>query len=162
MRFDFIRHNNIDKRLVDEIIKLKNKVWIYPYSSHLKWMEENIDSDDVHLLLWDDADLIGYMNIVNLKGSLEAWGIGNVVISPDRHGQKLGLLLMNLCDYFLSITDLPGILICKERLIGFYRKCGWSKFDKDTYVAENIIPFTVLTRHLETSKYNNLYLNRMF
>ena len=141
---------------------MKNKVWQYPYSSHLEWFKNNIKSDDIHLLLWDEDNLIGYMNLVNVRGSVDSLGIGNVVISPDRQGQNLGLLLMYLCDYYLSIVKLPGILICKDKVLGFYKRCGWEIFERDTFMNGDKIPFNILTRRFDTSKFHNLQIDRLF
>lgn len=161
--FEFIEHQAISLSLVNEIIRLKRTVWPYSTESHLEWIERNMYDNDVHLLIWEDTSLIGYLDMVKVTGSLNAWGIGNVVVSPRKQKKNIGLLLMNLCDFYLANTNTPGILICKETLIGFYAKCGWSEFNKDVFLSNNAkLSYHLFTRRLNQDMFDYLKIDRIF
>lgn len=162
MHFDFIKHQIINDNTLASIIRLKNQVWPYPYSSHVEWINNNIGEDDVHLLLWFDKELIGYLNLVKLDGTLKGWGIGNVVVLPKRQGENIGLLLMNLCDYYLATSKTPGMLICKDKVLDFYIRCGWSKYEKDVYIMDDKLTHNFMTRRLESKNYEFIKINRIF
>ena len=162
MRFDFIKHSELDEFNLDKIVKLKNQAWPHPYSSHIDWIHNNIMNDDVHLLLWDGESLVGYLNLVELKGSINGWGIGNVVVAPERQGQNLGMLLMNICDYYLVRSGVPGMLICKDKVLDFYKRCGWSVFDKEVYINDDKLAFNFMTRRFDNESANHIKINRLF
>lgn len=162
MRFEFIEHQALSYKIIEAIICLKDKVWHYSFSSHLEWLKNNIRKGDIHLLLWNKEDLIGYLNLIRLHGSIEAWGIGNVVVDPTMQGCNLGLLLLNLCDYYLADTKLPGVLICKNRVKAFYSRCGWKEFMKDVYINGEIVPYCFFSRRLDTTNINIIKLDRSF
>ncbi len=162
MYFDFIKHQNTNSSTLESIIRLKNQVWDYPYDAHKEWLKSNITDDDVHLLLWSENELIGYLNLVKISGSLKGWGIGNVVVSPKRQDENIGLLLMNLCDYYLAATHLPGMLICKDKVLGFYIRCGWSIYNKEVYIKNEKLPYNFLTRRLDNNMFEYIKIDRIF
>lgn len=52
--------------------------------------------------------------------------VGLVAVRPDRQGTGLGAMLMRSVSGFLHGLDVPfGLLMCAERHVGFYRRCGW-------------------------------------
>lgn len=67
MEFEFIQHKSVSEDMLQQIISLKNMLWCYPYESHVKWIQENLRPDDLHLVLYDKDKLIGYVNLVNLN-----------------------------------------------------------------------------------------------
>lgn len=162
MHFDFIKHHDINSSALEAIIRLKNRVWPYPYYTHEEWIRSNIREEDMHLLLWSEKELIGYLNLVNVEGSITGWGIGNVVVSPDRQGENIGLLLMNLCDYYLASTHSIGMLICKDKVLGFYTRCGWKLYDKDVYIRDDKLTHNFLTRRLDNKQLESIKINRIF
>ena len=161
-RFEFVSHKYADDKVLYAIIDLKNMVWHYPLRSHKQWIDKNLRPEDYHLLLWHDSELAGYLNLVQLKGTTDAWGIGNVVVNPDKQGQNVGYLLMNLCDFFLVQTKTPGMLICKDSVLVFYEKCGWHEFSGNVRCQSEDITNHFLTRHFDNSHYSNIEIDRVF
>lgn len=165
MIFEFIKHKDVTRTQIEEIIKIKNEVWSYPFESHLRWINDNLHNDDYHLIIKSGNVCIGYLNIVNLiiNGDLNVWGIGNVCVSPNWQGQNIGLLLMKIVDYFLVKTKTPGVLICKDHVKLFYIKCGWTVINNPVECLDgNMIDHNFLGRYFRVSSNLNLRLNRLF
>lgn len=135
MNFNFISHKDCSKNILIEIANLKTEFWHYPLEEHLHWMERNILPDDVHLLLRDKKGvLIGYLNLITLtcqiKGGVEdCIGVGNVCVGRIFQHQSLGYLIMQLAEYYLYKMKKNGMLLCKDVLASFYKKCKWVVFD---------------------------------
>ena len=149
----FVRHENISGELIDEIVSLKNEVWHYPRESHLTWISDNIRPNDIHLILRNGQQTVGYMNLVELCTNIpgyenNSWGVGNVCIHPEFQGQSYGHLLMSLTNHFIFKYKALGILICRDRLVGFYEKCGWHKFYGKCMTTTNVqVENNILTSH---------------
>ena len=67
MQFDFIKHFDITENLIYEISKLKIQHWNYPIEEQIIWFIKNVKKDDVHLLLYYENELIGYMLITEIN-----------------------------------------------------------------------------------------------
>ena len=133
MQFDFIKHNKITENLIYKISKLKMQHWIYPIEEQINWFKKNIKEEDVHLLLYIENELIGYLLIseINVKSEnrIEKYlGIRNVCISITNRKSQTGYLLMQLASYYFKIQKKGGILLCDDSILNFYLKCNWLLF----------------------------------
>lgn len=167
MFFEFIEHKHITKEYLAKIIEIKNSVWEYPIESHLAWINDNIQPDDVHLILSERNEIIGYLNLTNvIINGFQAWGIGNVCVRPSKQGQKFGALLMKLTEYHMIRTNIPGILICKDRVKNFYTACGLLLYPGSGIDPNgNKIPHNIMVRNLDSSLFQSqaqLKFNRLF
>jgi predicted GNAT family N-acyltransferase len=150
MNFSFVTHGEADDKLKREIIELKNMHWHYPFASHQQWMAENLRDSDVHLLLRNQEQLIGYMNLVKLQTNIpqyenSCWGVGNVCVHPAEQNKSLGYLLMNLADFFLHKDKSLGLLLCKDKLVEFYTKSKWIKVeDANVQIAQQNVDANLL------------------
>lgn len=146
MQFEFVKHSILDNSQLQDILRIKESVWLYPHESHLKWIEENILNTDYHLLVYDNGNCVAYLNLVDLNItsgiSMSVWGIGNVCVKPERQGENLGLLLMKLVDYFIAKTSRLGVLICKDKVSAFYERCNWMKYKGQVVIPNGcILPY---------------------
>lgn len=125
---------------IDEIISIKDSVWPHPYQSHKKWMDNNLKPNDVHLMIRSASVPIAYLNMVNLTLKADsifyAIGIGNVCVNPSFQGHNLGFMLVKMAEYHILQNKIPGILVCKDKIRGFYEKCGWQEFKGDVNFEE--------------------------
>lgn len=134
MEFEFVQHKHLSQKQLAEIIAVKGSVWNYPAESHKAWISDNILPYDYHLIVREDNTPVAYLNLVDLSiksgfDSIQAWGIGNVCVTPQSQGQNYGLLLMKLTDYFLARTKRIGTLICKDKVRDFYKRCNWHEYN---------------------------------
>lgn len=126
---EFIRHEETPPHLLDKIIAIKSCAWPYPYHSQLAWIENNISSKDIHCLLLEENETIGYLNLVDISLSvngkmLPGYGVGNVCSRHPGHGDGKRLILA--ANEYIRNSGRAGFLFCKPQLTGFYTKCGWS------------------------------------
>ncbi len=156
-----IKHNNIDKNTLQEIVKVKQLSWDYSEKQHLEWIDDNIKNDDYHFLLLDNAELIAYMNLVevqvnNANNKILFLGIGNVCSKYKGKGD--GGKLMNEVNTFLKDNSFYGILFCKENLVSFYTKFDW-KLIHNLYPNKEI--FTMIYNYNDDTS-NFTYNDRLF
>lgn len=167
MNFEFIEHRQVEGALIDNIIDIKNSVWEYSYESHTDWIRNNINPDDVHLILSERNVGIGYLNLVKLRiNQYDGWGIGNVCVRPSMQGKQFGLLLMKLTDYFLMREKKPGVLLCKDTVVDFYKSCCWHPYTGSAIGPyEKAIDTNIMIHPLFSPRLNHehrITLNRLF
>ncbi|WP_231458833.1 hypothetical protein [Pedobacter sp. Leaf132] len=127
------KHRDISEIQLEEICKLKAIRWNYPLEEHKSWMQKNIEANDYHLLVSKDQQLVAYSNLINtfasINGELTVFkGIGNVCTRES--GQGYGNILMDSINISLFEHNWKGILLCKDHLIAYYQKFGWSLVKK--------------------------------
>jgi predicted GNAT family N-acyltransferase len=129
-----IAHCEVSQNDLNEIIKVKTVAWPYPYEKQLKWLNENLNADDLHLLLLEDNITIAYLNLINIELEInnekyKSLGVGNVCSAEK--GKGFGNKLMKLTNQFIKKNRKPGLLFCKPELINFYGKFNWVVIEKD-------------------------------
>lgn len=128
------KHSDVVEVDISRIIALKGQHWKYSVDSQKEWIGNNIHDADYHLWLENETGkILAYLNVVNLKAQTNTigkamLGIGNVCVDLKLKRTGLGSLLMSACRYFLGNLGLPSILLCKDYLLDFYKKAGWSEF----------------------------------
>lgn len=137
-RFELFFKNEIDSRLLDSIIELKQQYWNYDYVSQKKWIDRNLMANDIHAVLFFEdkikktTKLISYLDIVQLMVEIddvkyEMYGIGNVCVNrSNEHRGYAKALLKHVCNLQEEYSN-KGILLCKKQVEPFYEKCGWKK-----------------------------------
>jgi predicted GNAT family N-acyltransferase len=141
MKISFFKHSELSNFLKFKIIDLKNQHWEYSPGQHLDWLNNNLNEDDYHLLISDEKDdAIAYLNLVNVKLIRNnqheelVLGIGNVCVDKFKEKKGLGLLIMNVANYYLKKIFKQGILLCNDTLVSFYEKAGWKLFDGEFFI----------------------------
>lgn len=169
INIEIIKHSNISKDIINEIISIKNEHWIYSYEQQLDWLDKNILENDYHLLIRDsNANLVAYLNMINLILTLERGvniqfiGIGNVCTTITHKNQNLGNLLLSSSAYYLKRNSYPSCLFCKESLTGFYLKNGWKLFKGDVYFDNIKIEEFFLFKDFELNVHDSIKINRVF
>lgn len=144
-----MNHDEINNELLTKIIAIKSQHWKYSLEDQMKWILENINDKDKHLMILNSEDiLIAYMNLVNCKINIEnmeydVLGIGNVCVAVNNTGKNMGKLLMNACSYYLNNINKTGILLCKDRLVSFYSKAGWKQFNNKLLINNEVVSSNV-------------------
>lgn len=141
MNVNFKKHTDVLPGELTDICTLKDMNWSYGYDRQKKWIGENIDENDVHVLMYTDESLAGYCNLVwrsvSVAGrTLSVLGIGNVCVAPSYKNLKLGSALMAEVNKFLIDNHHHGILLCKDALVGFYLKSQWILIDRESVSAD--------------------------
>ena len=113
------------------IAVLKNQHWPYGMDSQIRWMKDNVSDEDSHLLgLNEGHKLVAYITVAKLCVVIDgvsnnSIGIGGVCIDKELERQGYGRILVNKANDFIRQQSSNGLLLCKEKLVDFYKKCGW-------------------------------------
>lgn len=132
MRFEFLKHSEITEKKLGDVIFLKNIHWPYSDDEHLNWIKKNLNFNDIHVLVYEESDLVAYLNLVITEVAINTVimpfiGIGNVC-SRDK-GKGYGKILLEEVNNYLTSNEQYGILFCKSNLIDFYKKFNWTLVD---------------------------------
>jgi predicted GNAT family N-acyltransferase len=152
VKISFVKHKELSKENLAEIINLKNQHWNYSVEQHKDWIQSNIDDDDYHLLLYNDENnLTAYLNMISIliinesEKYTRGLGIGNVCVDKTKKKKGLGLFLMQIANYFINNSEFQGLLLCKESLVPFYKKAGWIVFEKEFSINGDKIQATLMS-----------------
>lgn len=133
MEYKFIKHPELSIRELEKIIDLKKIHWKYSTEEHNDWIKKNINDNDIHVLMFENEILVGYMNLVQTEAILNNEkinfsGIGNVC--SKEKGKGYGKHLLVGVNNYLSVQKQKGLLLCKDDLVVFYEKFNWKLIDK--------------------------------
>jgi len=146
MTVRFIPHSAIDQKLLIKIIEVKMKSWPYSIEEQLKWIEKNIDDNDVHVLLIDSKDnILAYLNLIEIETTINnvkclAVGIGNVCAVEK--GKGYGSTLIRKTNDYLTENKKTGFLFCNNQLLPFYQALNWEIVPQGSYTIDGIEPKT--------------------
>lgn len=148
MNWKVVRNRDLLRTEGLRIAYLKDQHWPHGLESQLLWMKENIGMDDAHLLgeeqNRDQLMLMAYSTLSNINividdQKLGCIGVGGVCVDKAFQHSGMGRCLMREAAKYITEQGKVGILLCKEPLIPFYKKCGWKLVQyKSAFVASNI------------------------
>ena len=115
--------------IIDRVIAIKQVAWPYPKDSQIKWLEENLDNEDLHVFLREGNDSVAYLNLHKINITInnkyfEGFGIGNVCAKVK--GCGYGSHLLRLTNDYLVSNNKVGLLFCHTPLVKFYSGCNWN------------------------------------
>lgn len=165
MQFKFCKHSQINQQELEKIVDLKKKHWNYAPEEHLRWMALNLKGEDIHVLMFENEELVAYLNLINaeviINDAVQSFiGIGNVCSS--NKGKGHGSLLIKEVDQYLACKKKTGILLCKDSLVGFYLKNGWKLLDKNKVEADFPLYNTMVFTESEEIANKNIYIKNEF
>lgn len=169
MIIEFIYNKEIEKNILNKIINLKMQHWPYDEDAQIKWMEQNLHADDIHVCVFQDEALTAYLNLVELHAVIDdkvvkAYGIGNVCVDKVYSRKGYGKMLMAAINVFLVERNIAGILLCKERLVPFYTKANWRCIDRQrvkTFIGNKLFEHCTMVFNIELPQ-QSMYLDRNF
>lgn len=135
-----LKLKDLKKKTISQIHSLKNTHWKSNIKSQQKWFKENIKKDDLHIVLLKEK-IIGYnllrkrsLDILNLKNKKlkkhTYYYFDTLIVDQKYRNLKYGLKILNECKKIYKKKKIPLILMCKKRVINFYKKSGWKILDK--------------------------------
>ena len=165
-KVSFYTHRKVDSSVLKAIVELKMQHWPHPSEAQFRWMNENINSEDVHVCVFDlFYQLIAYLNLVEVRvtGEQEEWnmiGIGNVCVDKLHLGKGLGLEIMQSVNAYLKENSRTGLLLCRKELEGFYLKAGWLLYNGPVMLLDK--PYDNLVFSTVYLKASQLNIERNF
>uniref|UniRef100_A0A6C0AXA2 N-acetyltransferase domain-containing protein n=1 Tax=viral metagenome TaxID=1070528 RepID=A0A6C0AXA2_9ZZZZ len=116
--FFHIKHSQLNYEYLDMIIKLKSQFWNFSKDSQLKWINKNVNKNDIHILLFEKEKLIGYGLIMKKNCNI----VDSIIIDQNYKSKGYG---GKLIQYITNYIQYSGFLLCEEKNISFYEKYGW-------------------------------------
>lgn len=128
MQLQFIKHHDILFRDLLRVIAIKSNAWPYPIESQIRWMLNNLQDEDIHVILHNDKKDMGYLTLSNVTAKVDNklmkfTGVGCVCVANPGKGWGKSLII-NTNEY-LQQYNCKGLLFCKTDLLGFYSKYNW-------------------------------------
>tara|TARA_B100001057_G_scaffold472854_1_gene536580 strand:- start:406 stop:942 length:537 start_codon:yes stop_codon:yes gene_type:complete len=140
-----IKNLKASSKLKNDICRLKDKFWKFGLSSQKKWLKKNVKEEDVHNCIFANKKLVGYTLIRRRKAlyqkkTISYYLIDTVTVIQNLRGQQIGKVLMELNTSLSKKNKKISFLLCKKKLIYFYRKCGWKKLKKQKFLVNGKKP----------------------
>ena len=129
------------KKLINDICRLKDKFWKFGLLSQKRWFKKNVKEEDVHNCIFVNKNLAGYTLIRKRKvlykeKTISYYLIDTVTVIKNLRGHQIGKMIMELNTSLSKKNKKISFLLCKKKLIDFYRKCGWKKLKKRKFVVD--------------------------
>lgn len=165
MEYEIKQHESILLKDVLRAISIKNNAWPFPVESQIKWILDNMFSEDFHVFLTDEGKDKAYMTLSPVEGKMNGittvfLGVGCVCTSSK--GEGYGGLLLRETNRYLLENGIKGLLFCKKSLIPFYEKYDWAEVPHDKVIVSPKDP-TVFTMVYNCPEIESLeYSGRLF
>ena len=132
------------KKDIYQIINLKNSEWDYGISSQLKWFnnKKNVFKSDLHFCLKKNKSIVAYVQlgqrkyIINSKTRIYIL-FRTLIVLKSQRGKNLSKKIMNEVVKFIKLQKKPCFLLCKKKLVKFYKKNEFKKLDKKKYKLDD-------------------------
>ena len=157
-----LKTSKLNKNKIIQISKLKDSQWGFGINSQFEWFKNNIKKNDIHNLLYFKSKLVGYTLLrrrsFNNNNKLKKRYIlfDTLIIHKDYRNKKLSNLLMIFNNKIIKETGLFSFLICKNDLVGFYKKYDWIKLNKKNIKVVDH-PFSTNGMLFNTNKIKKYY-----
>ncbi|MDR1898320.1 MAG: hypothetical protein LBR10_16205 [Prevotellaceae bacterium] len=142
---------------MEQIVLLKKQHWDYTVEDQLRWIESNIQPQDIHLLIYGESRLMAYLNLVHrtVLNAVEkhVLGVGNVCVDKAFRRTGLGAVLMWSANWYLKTHHTVGMLLCKAPLCRFYESVAWEKFEQKACDKQG----NVLNENIHLYVYNGAF-----
>ena len=124
------KHCDLSEKEWNDIAGLKDQHWPHGAESQKKWIAQNYEKNDVHILLYQDETPVAYSGLNELCCMVdgqekEVLGLGGVCVAKNRQKEGLGKRVVECVNCCIAEAQKPGLLLCHEELTHFYTLCGW-------------------------------------
>ncbi len=143
----------IERNYLKEIIELKKTFWNHDYESQYNWFLNNIISDDIHYLYYEENRLIGY----GVKRVFKSYTIiDTIIVLEEFRGKGIGYKIVK---ELINKEDKPIYLLCEEKNIGFYKKNGFSEENKVVFNDKEILNLKIMSKNKNNEENEYIYYN---
>ncbi len=138
-----IKTKNLNKKLIEQIIVLKNTHWKYNLKSQLEFFNKNIKNEDLHNVLIINKKIIGYTLLRSEKIKLKKlkkkyFLFDTLILNKSYRKSGLAVILMNFNNYIIKKYKRSAILVCDKKVRSFYTKFGWKQTTKKNKLFINL------------------------
>ncbi len=130
-----IKTKNLKNTDISKICNLKNQHWKYGIKKQKIWFSQNYNQDDVHYLIFFKNNLIGYLHLGIKKLETQSKKkkyvlFRNLIVDKKFRFKGIAENIMFFANNYIKKQKKIGFLICKFKLIKFYKKYGWKRCSK--------------------------------
>ena len=129
--------NSLLKKEINSIVKLKNTHWKYGVKSNYNWFKKNIRNNDIHNLIFSNEELIGYTLLRKRKIITNSYRkyiyFDTLIIKKKYRKKKFANILMSFNNKIIKKNKMIAFLICKKKMINFYKKNFWKFLDNKNF-----------------------------
>lgn len=122
----------LKKEDIESICKLKNTHWKYGLQSQINWFYENMKDRDIHNLAYLKGKLVGYVslrkrNFTSNNKKKRYLYFDTLIVLKKYRNFEIGHKLLNFTVKVIKKSKLHSMLICKKKVIKFYKRYKWKK-----------------------------------
>ncbi len=132
------------KKDIYQIINLKNSEWDYGIPSQLKWFNDkkNVFKSDLHFYLKKNKRIVAYVQLGKRKYVINSKSknyilFRTLIVLKNQRGNNLSKKIMDEVVKFIKLKKKPCFLLCKKKLIKFYKKYGFEELERKKYKLED-------------------------
>ena len=153
---------------IKSICMLKNKQWKFGIKSQLEWFKKNIKKNDIHNLFYIKSKLIGYTllrkracRIDGTQKKIKYLLFDTIILDKSFRNKKLSNVMMIFNNLVIKKSKYFSFLICKKKLINFYKKNQWNVLNKNKIQIIDA-KFSVTGMVFNKKNYNSFKYNFFF
>ena len=133
-----LKTSQLDRALINNILKLKNTHWKKGMKSQSKFFKKNISKNDIHILLFLKKKLSGYVLLRKKKyifknKKYNYLHFDTLIIKKSLRNKKLSSFLMSYVNNIINLEKKISLLYCEKKMFYFYRKYEWKKIKKNKF-----------------------------
>jgi ElaA protein len=138
MTFRLKKFSELNVSELYELLKLRAEVFVVEQKCAYQDLDGK-DQDSLHLLGYENKDLVAYARLVKPGISYKEASIGRVVVSPVCRKKKYGYLLMEqaLRDCELNFSAEQIVISAQQYLEKFYCSLGFAT-ESEPYLEDDI------------------------
>ena len=128
----------LKKQQIHNICKLKNTCWNYSFKSNLAWFKKNVNSYDIHNLIYYNSKLIGY-TLLRIRtfylGKIKKkyFYFDTLIVEKKYRNKGVSYFLMKLNNQVIKKNNKISFLIYLNKFIRFYKKFNWKIIPKKKF-----------------------------
>lgn len=154
-----LKTQNIKKKQILNICKLKNSFWRWTILNQLEWYKKHVKKKDINNMLMLDNKLAGYSllrkRIAYVKNKpLIYYYFDSFIVRKKIRNKGFGKILIQFNNKILKNLKKHSFLICTKETTSFYLKYGWKILPKNKF---EIINYTHAWLKNKTSIYGMTY-----
>ena len=136
MKITRLLTKKISKKILNQILELKDSHWKNGKKSQKLWFDQNSFDKDFHFILFINNKVAGYVHLGPRtyrfhRGTEKKYLLfRNLIIKKKFRNMGFAEKLMKNINFFVKKEKLFAFLICKKNLTEFYKKVFWSKLLK--------------------------------
>lgn len=141
MKFKLMNHTELTERQLYQIATIKSQHWCYSIDSQIEWIKKKYKEGDVHITLLENGVIVGYVAIVQISivadgNILDIHGISCLCVEKSYLNKGYGSLLVERALKFAKANKKNICLLCKEKLVKFYERCGYVVLNPQSIFVE--------------------------